>query len=147
MIGQYAHGNEPSHHVAYLYNYIGQPWKAQMRLGEIMHNLYRNAPHGLCGNEDCGQMSAWYVLSAMGFYPVNPVGGVYDLGTPMFPKVEMRLPGGKTFTILAEGVSPENVYVQSVKLDGKPLDRLTITHDMIVSGGTLQFVMGPAPLK
>ena len=147
MIGQYAHGNEPSHHVAYLYNYIGQPWKAQMRLGEIMHGLYRNAPHGLCGNEDCGQMSAWYVLSAMGFYPVNPVGGVYDLGTPMFPKVEMRLPGGKTFTILAEGVSPENVYVQSVKLDGKPLDRLTITHDMIVSGGTLQFVMGPAPLK
>ena len=145
MIGQYAHGNEPSHHVAYLYNYIGQPSKAQMRLAEIMHQLYRNAPHGLCGNEDCGQMSAWYVLSAMGFYPVNPVGGVYDLGTPLFPRVDINLPGGKTFTIKANGLSPENIYVQGVKYDGRPYDKLTITHDMLVSGGTLEFDMGPNP--
>lgn len=145
MIGQYAHGNEPSHHVAYLYNYVGKPWKAQEVLAEIMHELYRNAPHGLCGNEDCGQMSAWFVLSAMGFYPVNPVGMTYDLGTPLFPRVEVSLPDGKTFTVVAKGLTKDNVYVRSVTYNGLPLDRLTITHDMIMSGGELVFEMAAEP--
>ena len=145
MIGQYAHGNEPSHHVAYLYNYVGKPWKAQEILAEIMHELYRNAPHGLCGNEDCGQMSAWFVLSAMGFYPVNPVGMTYDLGTPLFPRVEVSLPDGKTFTVVAKGLTKDNVYVRSVTYNGQPLDRLTITHDMIMSGGELVFEMAAEP--
>ena len=145
MIGQYAHGNEPSHHVAYLYNYVGKPWKAQEILAEIMHELYRNAPHGLCGNEDCGQMSAWFVLSAMGFYPVNPVGMTYDLGTPLFPRVEVSLPDGKTFTVVAKGLTKDNVYVRSVTYNGQPLDKLTITHDMIMSGGELVFEMAAEP--
>ena len=145
MIGQYAHGNEPSHHVAYLYNYVGKPWKAQEILAEIMHELYLNAPHGLCGNEDCGQMSAWFVLSAMGFYPVNPVGMTYDLGTPLFPRVEVSLPDGKTFTVVAKGLTKDNVYVRSVTYNGQPLDRLTITHDMIMSGGELVFEMAAEP--
>ena len=145
MIGQYAHGNEPSHHVAYLYNYVGKPWKAQEILAEIMHELYRNAPHGLCGNEDCGQMSAWFVLSAMGFYPVNPVGMTYDLGTPLFPRVEVSLPDGKTFTVVAKGLTKDNVYVRSVTYNGQPLDRLTITHEMIMSGGELVFEMAAEP--
>ena len=145
MIGQYAHGNEPSHHVAYLYNYVGKPWKAQEILAEIMHELYRNAPHGLCGNEDCGQMSAWFVLSAMGFYPVNPVGMTYDLGTPLFPRVEVSLPDGKTLTVVAKSLTKDKVYVRSVTYNGQPLDRLTITHDMIMSGGELVFEMAAEP--
>ena len=110
-----------------------------------MHELYRNAPHGLCGNEDCGQMSAWFVLSAMGFYPVNPVGMTYDLGTPLFPRVEVSLPDGKTFTVVAKGLTKDNVYVRSVTYNGQPLDKLTITHDMIMSGGELVFEMAAEP--
>lgn len=142
MIGQYAHGNEPSHHVAYLFNYIGQPEKAQKYLAQIMHELYRNAPHGLCGNEDCGQMSAWYVMSAMGIYPVNPVSLKYDLGTPLFPKAVMRLDNGKSFTVIANNLSKENCIVKSVKVNGQPYDKLYITHDMIMQGCTLEFEMG-----
>lgn len=142
MIGQYAHGNEPSHHVAYLFNYIGQPEKAQKYLAQIMHELYRNAPHGLCGNEDCGQMSAWYVMSAMGIYPVNPVSLKYDLGTPLFPKAVMRLDNGKSFTVIANNLSKENCIVKSVKVNGQPYDKLYITHDMIMQGCTLEFDMG-----
>lgn len=141
MIGQYAHGNEPSHHVAYLYNYVGQPEKTQKYVSQIMHQLYRNEPHGLCGNEDCGQMSAWYVMSAMGIYPVNPVSLKYDLGTPLFPKLVMHLDNGKTFTVIADNVSKDNYLVKSVKYNGKPYDKLYITHDMIVNGGVLEFEM------
>ena len=100
MIGQYAHGNEPSHHVIYLYNKVRQPWKTQKYVAQVMHHLYFNAPAGLCGNEDCGQMSAWYVFSAMGFYPVNPVSGEYEIGTPLFPEMRMHLDNGRLFTVL-----------------------------------------------
>lgn len=141
MIGQYAHGNEPSHHVAYLYNFVDQPHKTQKYVSEIVRNLYRNAPDGLCGNEDCGQMSAWYVFSAMGFYPVNPVSCEYEIGTPLFPELCLHLPGDKTFKVLAKGVSREKCYVKSVKLNGQPLQRSFITHEEIMKGGVLEFEM------
>lgn len=147
MIGQYAHGNEPSHHVAYLYNHVDQPWKTQEYVSRIRREMYRNTPDGLCGNEDCGQMSAWYVFSAMGFYPVNPVGGEYELGTPMFARMQLRLPSGATFTVLAPGISRENIYIQSVLLNGKPYHRSYITHQQIMRGGTLTLNMGNRPGK
>lgn len=145
MIGQYAHGNEPSHHVIYLYNKVRQPWKAQKYAAQVMHELYFNAPAGLCGNEDCGQMSAWYVFSAMGFYPVDPVSGQYEIGTPLFPEMRMNLDNGKTFTVLAPAVSRENIYIQSVKVNGKPYDKSYLTHDQIMNGATVEFEMGPQP--
>ena len=147
MIGQYAHGNEPSHHVIYLFNAIGQPWKTQKYAAEVMHELYKNTPAGLCGNEDCGQMSAWYVFSAMGFYPVDPISGKYEIGTPMYPEMKMHLANGKTFTILAPAVSKENIYIQSVKLDGKPYDKSYITHEQIMNGSIFEFEMGNKPEK
>ena len=145
MIGQYAHGNEPSHHVIYLYNKVRQPWKAQKYAAQVMHDLYFNAPAGLCGNEDCGQMSAWYVFSAMGFYPVNPVSGEYEIGTPLFPEMHLNLNNGKTFTVLAPNVSRENIYIQSVKVNGQPYDKSYITHQQIMDGATIEFVMGNQP--
>ena len=145
MIGQYAHGNEPSHHVIYLYNKVNQPWKTQRYASKVMRELYRNTPDGICGNEDCGQMSSWYVFSAMGFYPVDPVSGRYEIGTPLFPEVRMRLANGHTFTVLAPAVSDENIYIQSVKLNGQPYAKSYITHDQIMSGATLEFEMGPRP--
>ena len=145
MIGQYAHGNEPSHHVIYLYNKVRQPWKAQKYAAQVMHDLYFNAPAGLCGNEDCGQMSAWYVFSAMGFYPVNPVSGEYEIGTPLFPEMRLNLSNGKTFTVLAPNVSRENIYIQSVKVNGQPYDKSFITHQQIMDGATVEFVMGNQP--
>ena len=145
MIGQYAHGNEPSHHVIYLYNKVRQPWKAQKYAAQVMHELYFNAPAGLCGNEDCGQMSAWYVFSAMGFYPVNPVSGEYEIGTPLFPEMRLNLSNGKTFTVLAPNVSRENIYIQSVTVNGQPYDKSYITHQQIVDGATVEFVMGNQP--
>ena len=141
MIGQYAHGNEPSHHVAYLYNYTDSPWKTQKYVSEIMHELYKNTPDGLCGNEDCGQMSAWYVMSAMGFYPVNPVSGEYMIGTPMFPKMKIKFADNKIFTIFAENLSRENCYIKSVRLNGRILDSPFIKHADIIKGGVLEFVM------
>ena len=147
MIGQYAHGNEPSHHVIYLFNAIGQPWKTQKYAVEVMHELYKNTPAGLCGNEDCGQMSAWYVFSAMGFYPVDPISGKYEIGTPMYPEMKMHLANGKTFTILAPAVSKENIYIQSVKLNGKPYDKSYITHEQIMNGSIFEFEMGNKPGK
>lgn len=144
LIGQYAHGNEPSHHVAYLYNYAGQPHKAQQRLHEIMSTLYTDQPDGLCGNEDCGQMSAWYVFSAMGFYPVNPAEGIYILGKPMVEKAEISI-GDKPFKVKTVGWSDENIYVQSVKLNGRAYNKLFITHADIVNGGTLEFTMSSVP--
>lgn len=145
MIGQYAHGNEPSHHVIYLYNKVKQPWKTQQYAAKVMHELYTNEPGGLCGNEDCGQMSAWYVFSAMGFYPVDPISGQYEIGTPMFPRVELKLANGKTFTVSAPAVSRENIYIQSVKVNGEPYKKSYLTHDLIMSGATVEFEMGAAP--
>ena len=145
MIGQYAHGNEPSHHVIYLYNKVRQPWKTQKYVAQVMHHLYFNAPAGLCGNEDCGQMSAWYVFSAMGFYPVNPVSGEYEIGTPLFPEMRMHLDNGKTFTVLAPAVNRENIYIRSVKLNGKPYDKSYITHQQIMDGATVEFEMSSEP--
>lgn len=145
MIGQYAHGNEPSHHVIYLYNKVDQPWKTQKYVAEVLRNLYLNTPAGLCGNEDCGQMSAWYIFSAMGFYPVDPVSGKYEIGTPLFPEVKMHLNNGKIFTILAPEASHENIYIQSVKLNGKPYDKSYITHEQIMNGDIIEFEMGDKP--
>lgn len=141
MIGQYAQGNEPSHHVAYLFNYIGQPHKTQFYVNKILTELYTAAPDGLCGNEDCGQMSAWYVFSAMGFYPVNPVEGKYQLGTPLFEKVTIKTGPEKRFVITANKESGKHIYVKKVLLNGKPLDRTWITHEEIMNGETLEFVL------
>lgn len=145
LIGQYAHGNEPSHHVAYAYNYVGMPWKTAERTNEIMHTMYTTQTDGLCGNEDCGQMSAWYVLSSMGFYPVNPADGNYILGRPLFDRVKIALPKGKSFTISAENNSPENIYIQKAMLNGKPLERSWFTHQELMQGGSLHLVMGNSP--
>lgn len=145
MIGQYAHGNEPSHHVVYLYNNVGRPDLTQKYASEIMEQLYNTTPAGLCGNEDCGQMSAWFVFSAMGFYPVNPVAGTYELGTPLFKKMQLHLDNGKTFTVNAPDVSKENIYIRSVKVDGKPYDKTFITHEQIMSGATVDIEMSATP--
>ena len=112
-----------------------------------MNELYKNEPAGLCGNEDCGQMSAWYVFSAMGFYPVNPVSGRYEIGTPLFPEIKLHLANGKTFTVLAPNVNKENIYIQKVYLNGKPYDKSYITYQDIINGSTLKFVMGKKPNK
>ena len=145
LIGQYAHGNEPSHHIPYLYNYAGQPWKTQMYVRRIMDEFYKNAPDGLIGNEDAGQMSAWYILSAAGFYPVAPGAPQYDIGSPLFPEMKFNLENGKTFTITAKNNSAENIYVRSVRLNGKPLRHAHLAHSDIMEGGTLEFEMGPKP--
>ena len=145
LIGQYAHGNEPSHHVLYLFNYIGQPWKGAKLIHQTMNELYHNAPDGLSGNEDVGQMSAWYILSAMGFYQVEPAGGKYIFGTPLFPELTLQLKDNKTFTIKAKDVSNENIYIQHITLNGKPYTRSYILYDDIVKGGTLELQMGPQP--
>jgi len=147
MIGQYAHGNEPSHHIAYLYNYIGKAWKTQELVREIMTKLYYNAPDGLCGNEDCGQMSAWYVFSSLGFYPVNPANGIYDIGSPIFDTAIIQLESGKRFSIIAYNNSKENIYVQNLKLNGKVYNKTYIKHSDIIKGGTLEFFMGATPNK
>lgn len=141
LIGQYAHGNEPSHHVAYLYNYADRKDKTQELIREVFDRFYLPKPDGLCGNDDCGQMSAWYIFSAMGFYPVNPIGGEYVLGAPQIEKVSLLLPGNKTFTVEAKGLSRENKYVKSVELNGKPVNGLTINHKDIMKGGVLVFTM------
>lgn len=145
LIGQYAHGNEPSHHAAYLYNYVGKPWKTQTMTRKIMDELYTSKPDGLCGNEDCGQMSAWYVFSAMGFYPVCPGDNQYLLGSPIFDKVTMNLENGKSFTVICKKQSSNNVYIQSAKLNGKKHTKPYITFDEIKDGGVLELVMGPKP--
>jgi predicted alpha-1,2-mannosidase len=145
LIGQYAHGNEPSHHVAYLYDFAGQPWKTQKWIRQICQTMYSDKPDGLSGNEDCGQMSAWYIFSALGFYPVNPASGIYMIGSPLFPKAEIAVGGNRKFVVETENAAPENAYIQSATLNGKPLDRTWITHKEISGGGTLKFVMGPKP--
>jgi len=147
LIGQYAHGNEPSHHVIYLYNYVDQPWKTQELIAEVFKRFYHPRPDGLCGNDDCGQMSAWYIFSAMGFYPVDPVSCEYVLGAPQIEKVSIRLADDKTFTMEAKGLSETNKYVQSVQWNGKPLTGLTIKHQDIMNGGNLVFTMTDKPVK
>lgn len=141
LIGQYAHGNEPSHHVAYLYTMAGKPERTQELIRQIFDTQYRPEPDGLCGNDDCGQMSAWYMFSAMGFYPVDPVSGNYVFGAPQMPKIVLYLADGKTFTVIAEGISEENKYVESITLNGQPYTKSYITHEDIVNGGTLVFKM------
>ena len=145
LIGQYAHGNEPSQHIAYLYDYAGQPWRTQERIHQIMSTLFDDTPAGIQGNEDCGQMSAWYVFSALGFYPVCPGSLEYVIGRPSLTKAVIHLPSGRTFTVTADNLSDANVYIQSVTLQGKPYDKSFIRHEDIVQGGTLAFVMGPTP--
>ncbi|BAV07942.1 alpha-1,2-mannosidase, putative [Filimonas lacunae] len=145
FIGQYAHGNEPSHHVAYLYNYAGQPWKTQYYVQKIMRELYNNGSSGYAGNDDCGEMSAWYVFSALGFYPVNPANGVYAIGSPLLAHAKLQLPGGKTFTIRTHTSSDNDIYIQSATLNGKPYTHTYIRHSDIMQGGTLEFTLGPQP--
>lgn len=145
LIGQYAHGNEPSHHMAYLYSYANRPWKTQRQVRQIMDELYTTGPAGLCGNEDCGQMSAWYVLSSIAFYPVTPGQTTYVIGTPLFKEVSIDVGTGKRFVITAETVSDENIYIQSARLNGEPYGRSYIEHGTIMAGGRLSFEMGPEP--
>lgn len=145
MIGQYAHGNEPSHHVGYLYNYTGKPSKTQSIIQEIMQTQYSNTPNGHCGNEDCGQMSSWFIMSSLGFYPINPAQGVYLFGTPFFEQSIIDLGNKKTFTIKALNFSEENQYIQAIKLNGVVYKKLFISHKDILQGGKLVFEMGNTP--
>mgnify|MGYP000654716294 FL=1 len=147
FVGQYAHGNEPSHHVAYLYACAGEPWKTQKYVAHIMNELYNDSSSGYAGNDDCGEMSAWYVFGALGFYPVNPVSGEYVIGTPMLEKAVMNLPDGKTFTVKAPRKKGNEIYIRSMKLNGKKYTKNYITHQDIMNGGTLEFVMSASPQK
>lgn len=147
LIGNYAHGNEPSHHIAYLYNYAGQPWKTQERIRQIMDTLSSDKPDGLAGNDDVGQMSAWYIFSAMGFYPVAPGDLSYAIGAPQIPEVNLQLAGGKSFKTIAHGLSEKNKYIAKATLNGKPLKRSYITHADIVNGGVLEYQMSDTPNK
>ena len=147
LIGQYAHGNEPSHHIAYLYPYAGEQWKTAEKVRYIQKEFYTDQPDGIIGNEDCGQMSAWHIMSALGFYQVNPSNGVLVFGSPLFEKASIRLPGGKTFDVVAQNNNEENIYIQSVTLNGQPYDKSYILYEDVMKGGTLTFVMGNTPNK
>ena len=147
LIGQYAHGNEPSHHMAYLYNYINKPWKSQERVSQILTEMYSNTPNGLSGNEDCGQMSSWYVLSAMGIYSVTPGLDYYTIGSPRLQKSIINLENGNQFKIIAHGASEENMYIKSAVLNGEPFNRSYIYHSEIMNGGILEFEMSREPNK
>lgn len=145
LIGQYAHGNEPSHHIAYLFNYAGKPWMTQYYIDKILKTQYDNSPAGLCGNEDCGQMSAWYVFSLMGIYPVNPATGIYNIGSPRVESATIAGANGKSFTIKTKNYAASNCYIQSAKLNGVTFNKLTITHQEILAGGVLELVLGAKP--
>ncbi|WP_455128621.1 GH92 family glycosyl hydrolase [Prevotella veroralis] len=145
LIGQYAHGNEPSHHILYMYNYVGQPWKGADKIRYVLANLYHDDFDGLSGNEDVGQMSAWYILSSVGFYQVDPAGGRYVFGSPLFDEATLNVGNGKTFRVVAHNNSSENKYIQSARLNGKPYTHSYIDFKDIVRGGTLEFVMGNKP--
>ena len=147
MTGQYAHGNEPSHHVIYMYNYAGRPDKAAPLLRKMLNEMYLDQPDGLSGNEDVGQMSAWYILSSVGLYQVDPVGGRFVIGSPLFDKAAVNVGGGKTFTVVAKNNSDKNIYVQSARLNGKTLKNSYVDFNDIRRGGTLELVMGPKPSK
>ena len=141
LIGQYAHGNEPSHHISYLYNYTNHPYKTQSIIRDIFNRFYLTGRDGLSGNDDCGQMSTWYIFSAMGFYPVNPVSGEYIIGAPQVKKVTLNLPNGKHFVVTANKLSTENKFIESVTLNGKTLDSFKINYKDIMNGGELIFEM------
>jgi predicted alpha-1,2-mannosidase len=143
--GHNVHSNEPSHHYGYLYDYSGQLWKTQAKVREIAAAEYANLPSGIDGDDDCGQMSAWYLFTAMGFYPVNPASGDYMIGSPLFNKMSLRLANGKVFTVSARNNSAKNVYIQSAELNGKPLTVPVIRYEDIVGGASLQLVMGASP--
>jgi predicted alpha-1,2-mannosidase len=145
VIGQYAHGNEPSHHIAYLYSYAGQQWKTAEKVRYIMKEFYHDKPDGVIGNEDCGQMSAWYILSSLGFYPVFPASGVYVIGSPIFDKATINLANGKKFTVSTINNSAANVYIQSIELNGKNYGNSYISHQDIIDGGTMLITMGNKP--
>jgi predicted alpha-1,2-mannosidase len=147
QVGQYAHGNEPGHHIAYMYDYAGAPWKTQERVASLMETMYDNQPDGLAGNEDCGQMSAWYIVSALGFYPADPVSGNYVFGTPLFDRAVVNLAGGRELVVIARRNSPKDIYIQSVTLNGKPHERVWFKHAEIEHGGMLVFTMGSQPNK
>jgi predicted alpha-1,2-mannosidase len=144
-MGEYWHGNEPSHHIVFLYCYAGQPWKTQQRVHQIMGSQYGNRPNSLSGNDDCGQMSAWYIFNAIGFYPVCPGSNYYVIGSPNLKKAVIHLSNGKTFTMLAENVSDQNIYVQSVRLNGKNWDSPFLPYEELKNGGRIAFSMGPEP--
>jgi len=141
LIGQYAHGNEPSHHVIHMYNYVNRPWRTQELVDSVYRSQYANTVDGLSGNEDCGQMSAWYVLNSMGFYQVCPGKPVYSIGRPAFDKAVVNLPDGKKFIVIAKNNSKKNKYIKSMKLNGEPLEKPFFTHDDIVAGSTLEIEM------
>ncbi len=147
LIGQYAHGNEPSHHIAYIYSFLDRPEETQRLIHRITTDFYQNKPDGLIGNDDCGQMSAWYMFSAMGFYPLNPVSGELVIGAPQLPKVTLHVGDGKRFTMEAKNLSKENMYVEKIELNGQPYDRKFITYDDIINGSTLVFYMTNSPKK
>jgi predicted alpha-1,2-mannosidase len=147
LIGQYAHGNEPSHHITYLYAYAKQPWKTAKHVRHILNDLYTDAPDGLSGNEDVGQMSSWYIFSALGFYPANPISGQYVFGSPLFDEATINLESGKKFNIKVQNNSPENIYIQSVSLNGKTLNSIFLKHEEITKGGNLTIIMGNQPSK
>jgi predicted alpha-1,2-mannosidase len=147
LIGYYAHGNEPSHHIAYLYDYTGEPWRTQERLKQIMDSQYSSSPTGLAGNDDLGQMSAWFIFTAMGFYPVAPASNQYVIGRPFVERAGINLPNGKRFTVVAEHLDDAHPYIGSVALNGKPLERVYIRHEEIEAGGELRFVMQDKPNK
>ena len=147
FIGQYAHGNEPGHHTVYLYSFVGQQWKTAEKVDYILSHMYSDLPDGLQGNEDCGQMSSWYIFSALGFYPVNPSDGMYFFGRPIFDKAVLKLPENKKFEIYVNNNSLQSKYIQSVELNGQPYSKLYISHKDIIDGGTLVFNMGEQPNK
>ena len=147
LVGGYVHGNEPSHHIPYLYAWTSAPWKSQERLRTIMDQMYKNNIRGLSGNDDCGQMSAWYLFSAMGFYPVCPGSDQYVIGAPFLPYMQINLPNGKTVTIKAPGVSDRNRYIRNVRINGRPYTKLYFTHDQLVNGATIEFDMTSKPNK
>jgi predicted alpha-1,2-mannosidase len=147
LIGQYAHGNEPSHHITYLYAYAGQQWKTAEKNRYIQRTLYDDKPDGLSGNEDCGQMSAWYIFSSIGFYPANPANGAFIFGSPLFDEITIKLPDNRRFTIKAMNNNEKNIYIQSVKLNGKTHTHSFLTYKEIMQGGYLEFEMGPQPNK
>lgn len=145
LIGMYAHGDEPSHHVTYMYAFAGRPWKTAEKVRQVMRDFYSDQPDGLSGNEDCGAMSSWYVMSSLGFYPENPSNGVYVLGSPLFDKAVIHLPGNKDFTIDVANNSAKNIYIQSIVLNGVKSNRSYLLHSEIIKGGTLTILMGPTP--
>ena len=145
LIGQYAHGNEPSHHIAYLYNFINKPHKTQKYIHQILTTLYHNNPEGISGNEDCGQMSAWYVFSALGFYPVTPGANSYIIGTPLFEEAKINLENGNTFNLTTNRENPKDIYIKKVTLNGKPLNRSFLYHEEIMAGGNIHFEMSSTP--